>query len=337
MYIIDMPLSKHYQIIIKDNLLFDIGNEIKKIYNKQNVYVITDRRVAKYHLDNACDALRDFNVKTIVIEGYEKSKSLTVYAEVCERLINIGASRGELLIALGGGVIGDLVGFIASTLYRGMPFVQIPTSLLAQVDSSIGGKTGIDFKGHKNILGAFNQPELVLIDPTVLKTLPIRELKNGYAEMIKHALISSNELFELLKNSHLNVTEEIIYHNLMIKRSFVLADEFDKNERMKLNFGHTFGHIIELEENLLHGEAVIDGMLCAINFAIDLGLVQGDLMFELLDLYQVLELKYNERDYHQYLKKTIYDKKNIAKVVNFILVDRVGNAFIYPIKEDKLI
>ena len=337
MYTIDMPLSKHYQIIIKDNLLYEIGSEIKKVYNNKNVYIITDKRVGHFYLDVVCDALREYNVKSIVIDGYEKSKSLNVYAEVCEKLINMGAARGELLIALGGGVIGDLVGFIAATLYRGMPFIQIPTSLLAQVDSSIGGKTGIDFLGHKNILGVINQPELVLIDPTVLKTLPRRELMNGFGEMIKHAMISSIELFNLIKNSNLKVTEEIIYHNLMIKRSHVLNDEFDKGERMKLNFGHTFGHIIELEENLLHGEAVIDGMLCALNYAIDLGLAEASTRGALLDLYRTLDLKYIERDYKSYLPKVKFDKKNIAQVINFILIDKIGHAIIHPVGEEKLV
>lgn len=337
MYIIDMPLSKKYQIIIKDGLISNLGEEIKKVYDNKNIYIITDKRVASYYLDTVCDSLHMYNIRTIVIEGYETSKSLDCYAKVCEKLINLGATRGELLVALGGGVIGDLVGFVASTLYRGMPFVQIPTSLLAQVDSSIGGKTGIDFMGHKNILGAFNQPEVVLIDPQVLITLPVRELKNGYAEMIKHALISSKYLFDLLKETKFNITDEVIYHNLLIKRQFVLNDEFDKNERMKLNFGHTFGHIIELEENLLHGEAVIDGMLCAINYANDLGLIKGDLKFQVLDLYQTLELDYKERNYADYLSKTIHDKKNVAKVVNFILVDEIGNSIIYPVREEKLV
>jgi 3-dehydroquinate synthase len=241
------------------------------------------------------------------------------------------------LIALGGGVIGDLVGFIASTLFRGMPFVQIPTSLLAQVDSSIGGKTGIDFLGHKNIIGAFNQPELVLIDPTVLTTLPERELKNGYGEMIKHALISSSELFDMLKNSNLNVTEEIIYHNLMIKRDHVLRDEFDKGERMKLNFGHTFGHIIELEDNLLHGEAVIDGMLCAIDYAIDLGILDSDIKIDVVELYKILGLNYTERDYKTYFPQAKFDKKNMAKVINFVLIDKIGHSLLHPVKENELV
>ena len=337
MYTIDMPLSNKYQIIINDGLIDNLGEEIKKVYNNQNVYIITDKRVAAYYLDRVCDSLHMFKIKSIIIEGYEESKSLECYANVCEQLINSGAVRGELLVALGGGVIGDLVGFIAATLYRGMPFVQVPTSLLAQVDSSIGGKTGIDFIGHKNIIGAFNQPKLVLIDPSVLKTLPIRQLKNGYAEMIKHALIASGELFDILLESNLNITEEIIYRNLMIKRQFVLADEFDKNERMKLNFGHTFGHIIELEDNLLHGEAVIDGMLCAIDYAISLGILSEDVKDKVLQLYNTLELKYENRDYHDYLEKTKFDKKNIAKVINFILITEIGNAIIHPVKEEKLI
>lgn len=336
MYIIDMPLSNSYQIIVKNNLLVNIDDEIKKVYKNKNVYIITDERVARLYLQNVKNALSSFSVQAIIIEGYEKSKSLETYASVCEELINLGASRGELLIALGGGVIGDLVGFVASTLYRGMPFVQIPTTLLAQVDSSIGGKTGIDFLGHKNILGAFNQPKLVLIDPTVLKTLPIRELKNGYGEMIKHALISSEKLFNLLEESGLNVTEEIIYHNLLIKKEFVLADEFDKSERMKLNFGHTFGHIIELKYDKLHGEAVIDGILCAIDYAIDLNILESDVKTKVLNLYKLLELDYKVYDYHEFLPDFKYDKKNIAKTINLILIDQIGHAIIHAIKESEL-
>lgn len=337
MYKIEMPLSKKYDIIIENGLIKNLGKEIQKVYKNKTLYIITDERVATNYLDTVCESLKMYNVKTIIIEGYEKSKSLEVYASICEKLINLGATRKEMLVALGGGVIGDLVGFVASTLYRGMPFIQVPTSLLAQVDSSIGGKTGIDFMGHKNILGAFNQPELVLIDPEVLATLPERELKNGYAEMIKHALIASSELFDLLLESKLNVTEEIIYHNLMIKRSFVLNDEFDNGERMKLNFGHTFGHIIELEENLLHGEAVIDGMLCAIDYAIDLNLLDTNIKSKVLNLYNELELEYKERSYSDYLIKTKYDKKNIAKTINFILIDKIGNAIIHPVREGELV
>ena len=332
MYTIDMPLSSPYKIIIQDNISSYINEEIKKIYKHDVIYIITDERVGDIYLSSIKHALKDFVVKEIVIEGYEKSKSINMYTYLCETLINLGVSRNELLIALGGGVIGDLVGFVAATLFRGIPFVQIPTSLLAQVDSSIGGKTGIDFAGHKNIIGAFNQPKLVIIDPKFLLTLPERELKNGYAEMIKHALIASPKLYALLKENKLNVTKEIIYENLMIKRSFVLDDEFDNGKRMKLNFGHTFGHIIELENNVLHGEAVIDGMLCAIDFAIDKNILNGDVKKELVDLYNLLSIEYHDYDYHQFLDKVKYDKKNIASTINFVLIDKVGSAVILPIK-----
>ena len=333
MYTIDMPLSSPYKIIIQDNITSYINEEIKKIYKHDVIYLITDERVGDIYLSSFKNALKDFVVKEIVVEGYEKSKSIECYTYLCETLINLGASRNEMLVALGGGVIGDLVGFVAATLYRGMPFIQIPTSLLAQVDSSIGGKTGIDLNGHKNIIGAFNQPKLVLVDPQLLKTLPEKELKNGYAEMIKHALISSPKLLEMLKENKLNVTEDIIYENLLIKRSYVLADEFDKGERMKLNFGHTFGHIIEIENSVLHGEAVIDGMLCAIDFAIDQKILKSDVKQKVIELYDLLELEYHNYDYHQYLSKVRYDKKNIAKTINFILLNEIGSSVIYPLKE----
>ena len=336
MYTIDMPLSKSYQIIIKDNLLKEIEQEIKKIYKNKTIYIITDERVASFYLDEVVKSLSSFNTKSIVIKGYEESKSLETYKEVCEKLIDLGAVRGELLVALGGGVIGDLVGFVASTLYRGMPFVQIPTSLLSQVDSSIGGKTGIDFNGHKNILGAFNQPELVLIDPQVLKTLPIIQLKNGFGEMVKHALIGSKELFDLLMKNQLNVTEEIIYQNLMIKRSFVLADEFDKNERMKLNYGHTFGHIIELKHSKLHGQAVLDGILCILDYGIDKNLVNPKLKEEVVSLYNSIGLDYTNYNYNDFIDEIKFDKKNIAKKINLILVDEIGHTFIHSIKEEEL-
>lgn len=336
MYRFKMPLSTPYDIVVCEKINTYINDEIKRVYKNKKIYIITDVRVGTLYLNMIEESLKDFEVKSIQIEGYESSKSLETYAYLCEKLIELGATRDELLIALGGGVIGDLVGFVSATLYRGMPFVQIPTSLLAQVDSSIGGKTGVDFLNHKNILGAFKQPILVLIDPLFLNTLPVRELKNGYAEMIKHALIYSADLFFMLKKNGLKVNEDIIYENLKIKAQHVIGDEFDKGKRMKLNFGHTFGHIIELQNNCLHGEAVIDGMLCAINYSISLGLTTPDTKDYVIDLYNSLELDYHEYDYHNFLDDVKYDKKNIADVINLILIKGIGDAIIYPIKVGEL-
>ena len=183
--------------------------------------------------------------------------------------------------------------------------------------------------GHKNIIGAFYQPKLVLIDTLLLKTLPLRQLKNGYGEIIKHALISSQELFDLIKKNKLNITDEIIYKNLLIKANKVIEDEKDNNERQKLNFGHTFGHIIELKElDLLHGEAVLSGILAILDYEIDLGYDVKNIKKEVLSLYKELELNYKEYDYKTLLDEVKFDKKNFSGNVNFIFIDKIGNSFI---------
>lgn len=335
MYQIKMDTSSQYDIYIENGILDKINEYLGMVYHEKNVYIITDERVASFYLDRVCTLLIDYNVKNVVIKGYEESKVLETYADVCSQLIDLGISRNEMLIALGGGVIGDLVGFVAATLYRGVPFIQIPTSLLAQVDSSIGGKTGIDFKGRKNILGAFNQPKMVLIDPLVLMTLPEEQLKNGYGEMIKHALIGSKKLFNLLEDST-DVTEEIIYENLLVKKQHVVLDEFDKGERMKLNYGHTLGHIIEMKYNLLHGEAVLSGILSILDFTKRLGYDVCQLKDKVINLYQKYSLNYVNVSYNELVNEIHYDKKNIAGTINFILVTEIGKAQIYPIKEDDL-
>ena len=258
-----------------------------------------------------------------------------VYASVIDSLLEKNIRRNELLIALGGGVIGDLVGFISATLYRGLPYVSIPTSLLSQMDSSIGGKTGIDFYDRKNIIGCFKQPSLVLIDPLTHKTLDKREFNNGMGELIKHAIIGNDYLFNLLLNQSI-IDENIIYESLSVKKRVVELDPFDQGERMLLNFGHTFGHAIELKMNLKHGEAVAVGMLMAIKFGVDLGLTDSDIYSKVKQVLDLYDLPSYEVEYKEYLKETLYDKKNLAGIVNFILVDKIGHAFIHKIKEDEL-
>lgn len=332
MYKLEMNVSQPYNIYIEEGLLDKLEHYLKSIYQQKNIYIITDERVGSLYLKKLINSLKEYQVFSVVIRGYEESKSIETYSDICEKLISLGITRGDLLIALGGGVIGDITGFVAGTLYRGIKYIQIPTSLLAQVDSSIGGKTGIDFMGHKNILGVFNQPQMVLIDPSVLKTLPLEHLKNGYGEMIKHALIGSPKLFDLLASSK-TITEEIIYENLLVKKHHVMMDEFDKGERMKLNFGHTFGHIIELENNLLHGEAVLSGILCSLDFAERLGFDIVNIKEKTLQLYQKYDLKYLYVDYRTLKEKLRFDKKNFSGTINFILVNEIGKSFIYPVKE----
>lgn len=325
-----------YDIFIENGIISKANEYIKEVYKNKKVYIITDSNVEKLYLNQVIEVLKnDFIVDYVVIPAGEESKCLNVYASVIDSLLEKNIRRNELLIALGGGVIGDLVGFISATLYRGLPYVSIPTSLLSQMDSSIGGKTGIDFYDRKNIIGCFKQPSLVLIDPLTHKTLDKREFNNGMGELIKHAIIGNDHLFNLLLNQSI-IDENIIYESLSVKKRVVELDPFDQGERMLLNFGHTFGHAIELKMNLKHGEAVAVGMLMAIKFGVDLGLTDSDIYSKVKKVLDLYDLPSYEVEYKEYLKETLYDKKNLAGIVNFILVDKIGHAFIHKIKEDEL-
>ena len=325
-----------YDIFIENGIISKANEYIKEVYKNKKVYIITDSNVEKLYLNQVIEVLKnDFIVDYVVIPAGEESKCLNVYASVIDCLLEKKIRRNELLIALGGGVIGDLVGFISATLYRGLPYVNIPTSLLSQMDSSIGGKTGIDFYDRKNIIGCFKQPFLVLIDPLTHKTLEKREFNNGMGELIKHAIIGNDHLFNLLLNQSI-IDENIIYESLSVKKRVVELDPFDQGERMLLNFGHTFGHAIELKMNLKHGEAVAVGMLMAIKFGVDLGLTDSDIYGKVKQVLDLYDLPSYEVEYKEYLKETLYDKKNLAGIVNFILVDKIGHAFIHKIKEDEL-
>ncbi|MDE7095267.1 MAG: 3-dehydroquinate synthase, partial [Anaeroplasmataceae bacterium] len=297
--------------------------------------VITDDNVEKLYFEIVKNSLKDYEVESVVVPHGEASKSIDIYTEVVKQLLDKGIRRNELLLALGGGVIGDLTGFVASTLYRGLPYVSVPTSLLSQMDSSIGGKTGIDFYERKNILGCFKQPKLVLIDPKVLHTLSKREWNNGMGELIKHAVIGNKKLFEMLKNKP-EINEEIIYQSLSVKQAVVEKDEFDTKERMLLNFGHTFGHAIELKLGLKHGEAVALGMLMVIRFGIDLGLTEENCYKELKEIIKLYELPCEEPNYKDYLLEIAKDKKNLAGKIQMVLLSSIGNPFFYPVEEKHL-
>lgn len=328
--------SCSYSIFIEENILANIGNYVKKVYKNKKIYILTDDIVKELYLEKVMNSLKDFDVDYVVVQNGESSKSLNTYAYVCEELIKKNIRRNELLLALGGGVIGDLCGFVASTLYRGIPYIGIPTTLLSQMDSSIGGKTGIDFYGRKNILGAFKQPSMVLIDPLTLNTLTEDDFISGMGELIKHGAIGNKQLLDkLLSNPKIN--EDIIYESLTVKKKVVEIDEFDQKERMILNFGHTFGHAIELKYGYKHGIAVGLGMKMALDMGVDLKITSKeakDIVNKLLDYYKFPQINY---DYKEYLKEVIYDKKNLAGVINFIFVTNLGECVIYPIKEGDIL
>lgn len=327
--------TNSYNIFIEDDILNHLSFYIKEVYSNKKIFIITDDIVEKLYLEKVKNSLKDYEVESIVIPHGESSKSIKIYTEVIQSLLDKDIHRNELLLALGGGVIGDLTGFVASTLYRGLPYVSVPTSLLSQMDSSIGGKTGIDFYNRKNILGCFKQPKLVLIDPNTLHTLPKEEWNNGMGELIKHAAIGNLELFKWLKEKP-EITEDIIYQSLCVKQAVVEKDELDTNERMLLNFGHTFGHAIELKLGLKHGEAVALGMLMVLRFGIDLGLTEESCYTQLKEIIKLYELPFDEPNYKDYLFEIAKDKKNIAGKINLVLLSKIGQPFLYPVEEKHL-
>jgi 3-dehydroquinate synthase len=277
--------ARGYEIVVGDGLIAHAGAEILPLLRRRQVVVVTDENVAPHYLERLRAALAATGIAeaSVVLPPGEETKDLEHFGRLAERVLGCGIERGTMLVALGGGVVGDLTGFAAATLLRGIDFVQIPTSLLAQVDSSVGGKTGINTPLGKNLIGAFHQPRLVLADTAALATLPRRELLAGYAEIVKYGLIRDAEFFlwcERQGNALCALEPEPLRHAVLtscrMKAAIVAADEREAGDRALLNFGHTFGHALEAEtgfsSRLLHGEAVALGMVLAFDFAVRLGL-----------------------------------------------------------------
>ena len=324
-----------YNIFIEDDLLLHLSFYIRQIFKGDKIYIITDDIVETLYLKVVQESLKEFTIQTVIVPHGEAAKSLDTYAEVCQKLLTMDIRRNELLLALGGGVVGDLTGFIAATLFRGLPYVNVPTTLLSQMDSSIGGKTGIDFAGRKNMIGCFKQPKVVLIDPKVLRTLPKQEWNNGMGELIKHAIIGNPTLFEMLLQKP-EIDETMIFESLKVKQKVVEKDVYDTGERMLLNFGHTFGHVIELEMNLKHGEAVALGMLMMLRFGIDKGITEEVCYTRVMDILRLYELPFMEVDYHRYLNEIFKDKKNLAGKLSLVLIKNIGEAFLYVLNENEV-
>jgi 3-dehydroquinate synthase len=277
--------ARGYEIVVGGGLIAHAGAEIVPLLRRRQAVVVTDANVAPLYLEPLCAGLAAAGIAhaTVVLAPGEETKGFEHFGQLAERVLDCGIERGTMLVALGGGVVGDLTGFAAATLLRGIDFVQIPTTLLAQVDSSVGGKTGINTRLGKNLIGAFHQPRLVLADTATLATLPRRELVAGYAEIVKYGLIRDTQFFrwcERQGNALCALEPEPLHHAVLtssrMKAGIVAADEREAGDRALLNFGHTFGHALEAETGfsarLLHGEAVALGMVLAFDFAVRLGL-----------------------------------------------------------------
>lgn len=281
--------DRSYDILIGSGLLARAGEEIAMRLPGIRAAVVTDENLAQLHLPSLLSALEAAGITAtpVVVAAGEKSKGFATLETVTNEILKARLERGDAVIALGGGVIGDLAGFVAGIVRRGMNFIQIPTSLLAQVDSSVGGKTGINTGYGKNLVGVFNQPQLVLADTDILDTLSKREFAAGYAEVTKYGLIDQPEFFEWLENNWQDVfaggaaRQQAIATSCRAKAAVVARDERETGDRALLNLGHTFGHALETATNydssrLVHGEAVAIGMVLAHQFSARLGLISED-------------------------------------------------------------
>jgi len=280
--------DRAYEILVGPRLIERAGREILPLLRRRQVVIVSDETVAGHYLAPLRDSLSEAEIgyHAVLLPPGEETKDLGHYGRLAEDVLAIGIERGTMLVALGGGVVGDLTGFAAATLLRGIDFVQIPTTLLAQVDSSVGGKTGINTPVGKNLIGAFYQPRLVLADTSALSTLPRRELLAGYAEIVKYGLIRDADFFSWLEVEGPAVCAlapdalpRAVLTSCAMKAAIVAGDEREEGDRALLNFGHTFGHALETEtgfsSGLLHGEAVALGMVLAFDFAVRLGLASG--------------------------------------------------------------
>jgi 3-dehydroquinate synthase len=277
--------DRAYDIVIGRNTLASLGQRIAALRPGARVAIVTDRTVAKHWLQQTEASLSDAGIVAshIVVGEGEASKSYAVLEDVSEALIAAKIERNDLVVALGGGVVGDLAGFAASIVRRGVDFVQVPTSLLAQVDSSVGGKTGINSPKGKNLIGAFHQPVLVIADTSVLDTLSPRQFRAGYAEVAKYGLLGDAGFFEWLEANHAGIMsggsarEHAIATSCRAKAAIVARDERETGERALLNLGHTFGHALEaatgFSDRLFHGEGVAVGMVLAAQLSAQLGLL----------------------------------------------------------------
>lgn len=332
--------DRSYPIIIEKGLINRVSEEIRKVYKGKKIFIITDDNVNKYYGGKISGELKknDFEVKLLALKPGEETKNFNTLPIVYNELLDFNLTRSDLIIALGGGVIGDLAGFVASTYLRGVDFVQIPTSLLAQVDSSVGGKVAVDLDRGKNLVGSFYHPKCVLIDPEVLNTLDNRFFIDGMAEVIKYGCIKDKQFFDYIEkmenNQQLINNMEVVIHKCCdIKRQVVENDEKDKGERMLLNFGHTLGHAIEQYYNYTkysHGEGVAIGMYVISKISEEKGLTKKGTSQRIKDILVKYNLPYElDVNIEETLEAINLDKKKLGNDLNVIILKEIGNSEIY--------
>ncbi len=348
---VTVPVSlahRSYEIVIGESLLSNCGDKIASLLRRPFTVIVTDENVARHHLATLQAELTRVGIvsQAVIMPAGEATKSFTHLANLCDQLLTLGVERRDCVIAFGGGVIGDLVGFAASILRRGVDFIQIPTSLLAQVDSSVGGKTGINTTHGKNLIGAFHQPIAVITDIALLRTLPPRELSSGYAEVAKYGLLGDADFFDWLDNNvnlllrgDSQATSFAIKKSCEAKAAIVAEDETETGVRALLNLGHTFGHALEsatgYSNRLLHGEGVAIGMVQAFGFSEHLGHCAKGTAKRVADHLKKASLPTHSSEVpgtlpppEDLVKIMRQDKKAVSGKLTFILTTKIGTSFV---------
>lgn len=332
---LNVETGRPYEILIDKGLIDNCGEHIKKVSKANKIAVISDTNVFPIYGEKVVNSCKNagYEVVSFTFKAGEASKNLATISNMYDFLSENHLTRSDLIVALGGGVTGDMAGFAAASYLRGIDFVQIPTSLLAQVDSSVGGKTGVDISAGKNLVGAFWQPILVLIDSNTLATLPQYYIDDGMAEIIKYGCIKDKALFEKLENENaMDCIEDIIYNCVSIKRDVVSRDEREKGERALLNFGHTIGHALEKISNftgLSHGQGVAIGMVMMTNASEKAGITTTGTTKRV----EALCKKYNLPTDSDVAKNEIAtasssDKKTSGSSITLVLLNEIGDSFL---------
>lgn len=343
--------DRSYDIIIGNGILPNLKDELEKICTETTkIFVITDSNIANIHLAKLREYIGFDITKEIIIEAGESAKSFTNYTNICEEILVHKPERNSLIIAFGGGVVGDLSGFIAASLLRGMNFIQIPTTVLAMVDSSVGGKTAINSKAGKNLVGAFYQPKMVFMDLDLLNSLPRRELNAGLAEIVKYGVIDDENFFNFLESTLTNGYKDklpeiakMVSKSCQAKANIVSQDEQEKGVRALLNLGHTFGHVLEAkfayDGRLLHGEAVAIGIVMALKYSAYIGKCDITDCHRVTKLFQkcgmltsVSELLQKYSDFtitaEEFFGMMFSDKKVQSGKLTLILATAIGESYI---------
>ena len=344
--------SKSYPIIIGKNTIYQINNILKlNHFNFEKIFLITDTKIPKKKLNILKKKIKSKKIFIHPFIANEKNKSFKSINQILEKLFKYKFNRNDCIISFGGGITGDVSGFAASIFKRGIKFINIPTTLLAQVDSSIGGKTGVNNRYGKNLIGSFLQPDLVISDVSMLDSLPKRELTCGYGEILKHSIISDIKIFKYLKKNYSKILklktpfiEKTIADSCKIKKNIVQKDEKEKNLRKTLNLGHTFAHAYEAtlsySKKLNHGEAVVLGIISSAKFSLENNILnkkdyeQIIKHISLLNLPMNLSYYFKKKDINSIIKYMISDKKNNSSKINLILIKKIGKV-ILDLKFDK--